>query len=445
MVQLFKPPKNKTTKKNQQKKLVVTSLNHEGVGVARDNNKVAFIEGALTNETVLATLVQQKAKYERLITNKVLIKSPFRTTPFCTHFEQCGGCQLQHLQLPQQLIEKQQAVTQLFKKFAKIEQLNWQAPIESSSTNYRRSARIAVFYQQQQQKFLLGFRQQGAKKIINIEQCAVLEKRYSTVFTVFRTLLPQLKNGQAITHIQLYGVNHAFVIIRHISALPASDIELLMAACEQHSWKLVLEGETGDFHFIDNKEDSLPSYQLNQQQLTFAFTFANFIQVNDHVNQQMITQALDWLALSKNETVLDLFCGIGNFSLAMAQYAKQVNGVEGGQSSVNMATLNATNNAITNATFYCQDLTLTMSNALWYKQEYQVLVLDPSRTGALAILAQLPLKKFQRILYVSCDPVTLARDAELIINAGYKIEKIALMNMFPHTKHIETMALFTKS
>lgn len=448
MVKLFKVPKNtsknKVTHAKAAKQLIISSLNHEGVGVTREHNKVAFVEGALPNETVIANVLQTKAKYERLITTKILTESPYRLTPFCPHFSLCGGCQLQHLQLGQQLIEKQTAVSQLFKKFAKIVDLNWQNPIESPALNYRRSARIAVFYQQQQNKFQLGFRQQGAKKIIDIEHCLVLEKCYEAIFSVFRQLLPSLKNGKAITHLQLCSVNHAFVIVRHIKPLPTVDIEKLTLACQQNNWKLVLEAETGEFSFIDKKKKSLPSYQLTQQQLTFSFTFTNFIQVNDNVNQQMITQALEWLALSNQEKVLDLFCGIGNFSLAMAQQAEKVVGIEGVAASVEGASLNAKSNQIENAEFYCQDLTQEMKKSPWYRQNYDVLVLDPSRMGALAILQQLSLKRFKRILYVSCDPVTLARDTQVIIESGFMLDKISLMNMFPHTKHIETMALFIK-
>lgn len=442
MVTFFKPAKTKATKAKLQKKLIINSLSHEGIGIAREGNKVCFVQGALPNETVLATTTQQKSSYERLVTNKVITTSPFRIEPFCPHFELCGGCQLQHLQLSQQLVEKQKAVAQLFDKFSQLNSLNWQPPIESSESHYRRSARIAIFYQPQTQTFQLGFRQQGAKTIINIDQCLVLEQCYQAIFTVFRQLLPQLKNGRAITHIQLCSVNHAFVIVRHIKSLPGEDIELLVNACEQNQWKLVLEGESAEFVFID--KDSMPSYQLNQQKLNFAFNFNNFIQVNDSVNQLMITQALDWLALTDDEYVLDLFCGIGNFSLALAQVAKHVIGVEGVKASVNVANQNALLNNIVNASFYCQDLTENMSNTDWYKQPFDVLVLDPSRAGAFDILQELSLKRFKRILYISCDPVTLARDTKLIINAGFNLDKIALMNMFPHTKHIETMALFIK-
>ncbi|GAA5136423.1 23S rRNA (uracil(1939)-C(5))-methyltransferase RlmD [Thalassotalea piscium] len=445
MVTLFKPPKNKAKKQQPQQRLTIESLNHEGVGVARINNKVCFVEGALTGETVLASVVQKKSTFERFSTDKILTASPSRIAPFCQHYDLCGGCQLQHLAIEEQLIEKQKAVSQLFKKFANMVTLNWQPAIESDSLHYRRSARIAVYYSPQHQSFQLGFRQKSAKRIINIEKCLVLDTSYIAIFSVFRQLLPKLKNGRAITHIQLCSVNYAFVILRHIKPLSSTDLDKIQKACTENNWKLVLEGETGKFKFLGDHNDNLPNYQLTKQQLSFAFKFNNFIQVNDSVNQKMITQALDWLALSAHESVLDLFCGIGNFSLAMASQAKKVIGVEGVEASVAMAKINAKANNSNNTEFYCQDLSQALAEAAWFKQTYDVLVLDPSRIGAFSVLTQLTLKKVNRILYISCDPVTLARDTTLIADAGFSLDKIALMNMFPHTKHIETMALFVKA
>ncbi|MDP5212508.1 23S rRNA (uracil(1939)-C(5))-methyltransferase RlmD [Pseudoalteromonas tunicata] len=439
MAQFFKPQKATQTKTKRE--ITIDSLDHEGVGVSRENNKVCFVEGALTGETVLAQPQQSKAKFERLTTVKVLNASAHRVKPFCVHFSQCGGCSLQHLELSQQLVEKQHAVTQLFNKFAKIDQLNWQPAIESAPLHYRRSARIAVFYDKVKRSFNVGFRQKGSKKIVDISQCDVLDIRYQAVFREFSSLLPQLKNGQAITHLQLCGVEHAYLVVRHIAPLAASDIAAIKRVCLTHQWLLVLQGQAGE---VELNDLAPPSYQLSEQSLRFEFGLDNFIQVNAVVNQQMLSQAINWLALDKNEKVLDLFCGIGNFSLVMATNALAVVGVEGVESSVQMAKHNSALNQLSNTQFYCQDLSQDMASQAWFSEHYDVLVLDPSRTGAFEILQQLKLKRFKRILYVSCDPVTLARDSQLITQAGFTLDKIALMNMFPHTGHIETMVLFVK-
>ncbi|MGB0860506.1 MAG: 23S rRNA (uracil(1939)-C(5))-methyltransferase RlmD, partial [Pseudoalteromonas spongiae] len=190
--------------------------------------------------------------------------------------------------------------------------------------------------------------------------------------------------------------------------------------------------------------DELPYYQLDDYQLTLFFGFDNFIQVNAEVNQAMIKQALTWLNLTKQDNVLDLFCGVGNFTLPLATQSNSVVGVEGVASAIELAKRNAAHNQLNNIDFYCQDLTENIKSQDWFNREYSVLLLDPSRMGAFDILTQLKLKRFSRILYVACDPVTMARDSKLLINAGFKVSKISLMNMFPNTSHIETMALFEK-
>ncbi|PAJ75179.1 23S rRNA (uracil(1939)-C(5))-methyltransferase [Pseudoalteromonas sp. NBT06-2] len=456
MALFFKPQKKTVVKRKQQ--LTIDTLNHEGIGITRVNKKVGFVEGALPGETVLATLTQSKAKFERYTVNKVITPSPYRVQPFCVHYNVCGGCQLQHLATEQQLAEKQKAVNSLFEKFlgdAKID-LNWQSVINSQPLSYRRTARIAVFYDKNKKEYLFGYRQKGSKKIININSCQVLESCFNNIFDVFHPLLARLKTGQSITHLQLYKTEVlALIIIRHIKPLSEKDINLIALEADKNGWKIVFEGETGQYKFTDknaaiqavinNKSTYILHYFINEFDIKFNFSFDNFIQVNHKVNRAMLKQAIDWLNLKNDEKILDLFCGIGNFSLPMAQRVNKVIGIEGVSSSVEMAKFNAQNNQIENAKFFCQDLNEPMAKSSWFNEEYDVLVLDPSRAGAFDILSQLKLKHFSRILYVSCDPVTLARDSKLIVDAGFNISKTGLMNMFPHTGHVETMALFAKS
>jgi len=455
MAQFFKPQKKAVVKGKQQ--LTIDTLNHEGVGITRVNKKVGFVEGALPGETVLATSTQSKAKFERFTVNKVITPSESRVEPFCVHYNVCGGCQLQHLAAEHQLVEKQKAVNSLFQKFlgdSKTD-FNWQSAIDSQPLTYRRTARIAVFYDKNKKEYLFGYRQKGSKKIININSCQVLESCFSRIFEVFHPVLAKLKTGQSITHLQLYKTeDQALIIIRHIRPLSEKDINLIALEASENGWEIVFEGETGQYEFhdknvttqavINHKNTDLLHYYINEFNLKFNFSFDNFIQVNHKVNGLMLKQAIDWLNLKSDEKILDLFCGIGNFSLPMAQRVSKVVGIEGVASSVEMAKFNAQNNQIENAQFFCQDLNDSMAKAKWFNEEYDVLVLDPSRAGAYDILSQLKLKRFSRILYVSCDPVTLARDSKLIVDAGFNINKTGLMNMFPHTGHVETMALFTK-
>ncbi|NMM40937.1 23S rRNA (uracil(1939)-C(5))-methyltransferase RlmD [Pseudoalteromonas arctica] len=440
MAQFFQAKKK--TLSGQLLTLVISGMDHQGRGIAKHNNKVCFVSGTLTGETVKVKLTEDKARYSTAKTIKVEQASEARVEPFCEHYQQCGGCQLQHLQLDQQLVEKQVAVSQLFSKFAKLDAMNWQAPLLSAPTQYRRSARLAVMFDKTAKKMRVGYRAQGSKQIISVRHCAVLSNDFADVFSVFDELLNQYTELRSVSHIQLCQADaQNFVVIRHTKTISDKLKSIIDQLGLSQQWQVIWQGETQK---INHEHLAMPFYQLPELGLKFEFGLENFIQVNAQVNQAMLSQAVDWLSLKGGEQVLDLFCGIGNFTLALANHAKSVIGVEGVASAVAMAAQNAQTNQIANAQFHCFDLTQTMQQAPWFSKELNVLVLDPSRTGALAILEQLPLEQFKTILYVSCDPVTLARDSEIITRAAFLLEKIGLMNMFPHTGHIETMALFQR-
>ena len=440
MAQIFKAKK----KPVQQKTVIldITQMDHQGRGIAKYNNKVCFVSGALVNEQVKATLIEDKARYSSAVTQKVINASEARVNPFCQHFGQCGGCQLQHQDAEQQVIEKQRAVQQLFAKFAKQTNLNWQTPLMSKPTHYRRSARIAVMYDKTAKKMRVGYRASGSKNIVSIKQCDVLSEAFTDIFTLFEDLINQHKSLHCISHLQLCQSDGGiFVVIRHTKVIADETKRLVEQACIPYHYSLVWQSESA---VIEHSHLPTPYYYIEEFDLKFKFGLDNFIQVNAQVNQAMLKQSVDWLDLNGSENILDLFCGIGNFSLVMAKQAKSVIGVEGVTSAVAMATQNAHTNSISNAHFHCFDLTQTIKNAPWFNKDLNVLVLDPSRTGAMAVLEQLPLKQFKTILYVSCDPVTLARDSAIILQADFELNKVGLMNMFPHTGHIETMALFQR-
>jgi 23S rRNA (uracil1939-C5)-methyltransferase len=439
MAQIFKAKKKPL--KQQSLVLDITAMDHHGRGVAK-HNKVCFVTGALPNEQVKATLIADKARYSEAVTQTVLQPSEWRTPAICEHYGTCGGCQLQHLAANQQVVEKQRAVTKLFEKFAKLTALNWQAPLLSDPSYYRRSARLAVMFDKAAKKMRVGYRASGSKRIISINQCPVLSKVFTKVFTVFDHLVNQHKALHSISHLQLCAADaENYIVVRHTKVIPDAIKQLVEHSAALQHWQIIWQSDSA---VIDHGHLAMPFYQLEQLGLKFEFGLNNFIQVNADVNQAMLKQALNWLQLNGDETLLDLFCGIGNFSLVLAKQAKTVIGVEGVASAVAMATQNAHTNSITNAQFHCFDLTSNIAAAPWFTKNIDVLVLDPSRTGALAVLEQLPLKQFKTILYVSCDPVTLARDSAIISQAGFELNKIGLMDMFPHTGHIETMALFQR-
>ncbi|RJE77295.1 23S rRNA (uracil(1939)-C(5))-methyltransferase [Pseudoalteromonas sp. MSK9-3] len=436
MAQIFRAKKRVVDK--QAIEVKIHSLDHQGRGVASYQGKVCFVDGALANEQIKAQITHNKAKFFEAKMLKVITPSDERVIPFCQHNDVCGGCQMQHLALSAQLQHKQQAVDKLFSKFTQQTALNWQAAIESDSTHYRRSARIASFYDKTAQSLKLGFRGFRSKKIVEIVECQVLSSHFHDVFIQLRQLLNSRSGFRSITHIQLCDAdNGQFVLLRHTKAISDSDKSYLAEQSKALGWHLIWDDGAGHSELA-----VLPHYRVGD--VRFEFTLDNFVQVNAPVNAAMLAQASDWLTLSEGDIVLDLFCGIGNFSLLFAKQATSVIGVEGSASSVAMAIQNAHTNQIENAEFHCFDLTQDMTQANWFNTQAKVLVLDPSRTGAFEILKQMPLAQFNKVLYVSCDPVTLARDSKLLLDAGFSLVKIGLMNMFPHTGHIETMVLFQR-
>ncbi|MBD1582956.1 23S rRNA (uracil(1939)-C(5))-methyltransferase RlmD [Pseudoalteromonas sp. S16_S37] len=434
MAQFFKA--KATSSKGKNLELAIESIDHQGRGVAKHQGKVCFVDGALAGERVKAQIQQEKAKLTIAKTVKVITPSEQRTAAFCQDYQRCGGCQLQHLNHKNQLEHKHKALDALFSKFSKVTTLPWQLPIESEPTHYRRAARIACIFDTSSQQLKLGFRGAKSKQIIEIKQCDVLTLPFADTFARLREALNTHKAYSSISHIQLCDAdNGQYVLLRHTKNIAQNFKDELAEALEDYQ----LLWDDGSENVVYPR---LPSYQAAQ--LHFEFKLDNFVQVNRAVNESMLLQASNWLELSAQDKVLDLFCGIGNFSLLMAKQANEVIGVEGSQSSVAMAKQNAHTNQLTNARFYCFDLTQSLAQANWFEASLNVLLLDPSRTGAYDILKQLPLMQFEKVLYVSCDPVTLARDSALLIEAGFELDKIGLMNMFPHTGHIETMALFQR-
>ncbi|MEH6593920.1 MAG: 23S rRNA (uracil(1939)-C(5))-methyltransferase RlmD [Colwellia polaris] len=437
MANFFKAsPKKVTAQPNLT--LKVSHLDHQGCGVAFHNKKPVFIDGVLVNETVEVKVFEQKSKFAKAKLLKVVSASDDRTEVKCRHFFQCGGCNLQHMVYQQQLVYKQDKITQLFSRQALEQNLPWQAPIVSEPWHYRRKARIGVQYNKRGEP-IIGFRQRESNHLTEIKSCAVLVNDFDHVFAELKKTLPKLSGKNAVGHIEVISANVNVVVIRQLVNITAADRKVWTHFASNNQWQV---------YFDDGKsispllEDLALNYALTDT-LNIGFTVQDFIQINHHVNQKMIAQAQAWLALNENDVVLDLFCGLGNFSLPIAQQVKRVVGIEGVSTMVDKAEENALKNGITNCRFYQADLNSDWQQHAWVKEKYTKVLLDPARAGAYEALVQLLTFKVETVLYVSCDPASLARDAKLLIEHGYKIEKIALMDMFSQTKHVETMVMFS--
>jgi 23S rRNA (uracil1939-C5)-methyltransferase len=444
MAQFFKA-KKPVGKSNRVIDINIEQFNHDGQGIGYTDNKICFVQGALPGERVKATVVEDKAKLLKARCNKVIEASEHRIKPECQHFEQCGGCQMQYANRDYQLQLKRQAVSDLFKRFSNIDSLPWQESLTANPWHYRRAARIGVWYDSKKLQFTVGFRQQNSKFLTPIKYCAVLDEAFKNLFSAFAQILEKLKVGRYITHLEVLKADNAnAVVIRHTQAMPKADKAKLAALGQENDWLMVSEFEKGEFECLGS--DPLPQlhYVLPDFGSKLTFRIGDFIQINADINQQMVKQAQQWLALEKTDNLLDLFCGIGNFSLPLARMCASVTGIEGVDAMVTQATDNGVLNELDNVEFYQADLSADWSKAKprWLQQAYNKVLLDPARAGAGEILTQLGALKPQKILYVSCEPLTLARDSSVLTDAGYQITKIALMDMFSQTRHVEVMALF---
>ncbi len=419
--------------------LDIDRLDFNGCGIGRYKNKPVFITGALVNEQVSVKVFEQKSKYFRAKLLDVVRPSESRVVAQCAHFKVCGGCDLQHLAFSQHLNFKQHNVTELFARHDITQVLPWQKPIIGSPWQYRRKARIGVQYNKQGHA-TVGFRRKATNDLCEIKNCPVLVESLSDIFTLLRQLLNKLTTTQAIGHIEVIATEQVTLIVRQLKKFTSQEQQHWLDTANKNQWQVIFD--EGDK--LTSLNTIKPLVYPITEQINITFEPKDFIQINHDVNVQMVEQALDWLALNSTDHVLDLFCGLGNFSLPMAKQVAQVTGVEGIQSMVDKATKNAQANAIDHCHFYQADLNDAWLDKAWAKQNYHCVLLDPARAGAFVATQQLITLNIAKVLYVSCDPATLARDSKLYLEAGYIMEKIALMDMFSQTKHIETMVLFSR-
>ncbi|MCO4799062.1 MAG: 23S rRNA (uracil(1939)-C(5))-methyltransferase RlmD [Colwelliaceae bacterium] len=447
MVNYFKATP-KTQKLGQQHTIKIKRLDFNGCGVGIHQQKNIFIDGTLPNETVVSKIIEQKSKYFRGKLIEVVIPNEQRVVAACQHFLICGGCDLQHLNPKEHLPFKQQKVTELFQrngifnsstsKSNEVE-LPWQKPINSEPWHYRRKARIGVQYNKAGNA-TIGFRQRSSNQLVAIKKCPVLVKPMDDIFKPLNALLPKLSGKNPIGHIEVIVTNVTSLIVRQLTKLSEQDKEHWLTFAQQQQCQIMIN----DGKSILPLTSCEPLEYPIDKSIKLQFSAADFIQVNHDVNTKMVAQAIDWLTLEKQDKVLDLFCGLGNFSLPIAAKVNSVTGVEGVDNMVVQAKENAASNNLSNSHFYQADLNSNWQSYPWSKEKYNKVLIDPARAGAYQAIEQLVKFNIKYLLYVSCDPTTLAKDGALLLNNGYKIEKISLIDMFSQTKHIETMVLFVR-
>ncbi|MGE3320465.1 MAG: 23S rRNA (uracil(1939)-C(5))-methyltransferase RlmD [Candidatus Berkiella sp.] len=427
----------------------VTGLSHDGRGVARVNDKVVFVFGALPGETVRAQLTKSHSRFLEATTVEVLEPSKSRVKPACEHFASCGGCSLQHMGSSEQVTQKQAWLAEQLLHQGKVTPESWLPPLLAEPLGYRQKARLAVRYVPQKQSLLVGFREQGNNKIAIIESCQTLDKRVGHNIRPLRDMIDSLVAREAIAQIEVASSqDEVALIFRHLQPLGDSDLQKLIHFCQTQHFSLYLQPDNyQSVHKVwpaDGKE--YLTYTLASQQLTFAFHPTDFTQVNEQMNQKMINQALALLEPKSDDHILDLFCGLGNFSLPFAQRAAKVVGVEGSVQAVTRAKENAKRNGLTNTEFYTYNLEEDVKSQAFAKDPYHKIILDPPRSGAQKIAEDMAHFAPKQILYVSCNSATFVRDAAILVHQhGYKLASVGVMDMFPQTAHIETMGLFVSA
>jgi len=425
---------------------VIDSLSHDGRGVARVNDKVTFIHGALPGERVRFRYTAVRRNRDEGEVVEVLESSPQRVEPRCPHFGLCGGCSLQHLDPAAQIEYKQQTLLEAFTHLGKVEPEEILPPLVNPSPwGYRRKARLGVKHVPKKGRVLVGFRERGSNFIATLEQCEVLHPKVGHALLDLSALIGSLSIPHRIAQIEVaMDDERCVLILRNLEPLTEEDHEKLRRFGREHDFIFYLQpGGPETVTSLDEPADL--HYRLPDFGLEIHFEPSDFTQVNTGINRQMVARAVELLETGPEERVLDLFCGVGNFTLPLATRAGEVTGVEGDAGLVARARANAERNVLENVRFHVANLYEPLDHEPWLKEQFHKALLDPPRSGALEVLEHLPRMGVERIVYVSCYPGTLARDAgELVHRHGYRLVSAGVMDMFPHTAHVESIALFVK-
>lgn len=424
----------------------IEGLTHEGRGLAHVDGKAIFIDNALAGERLRFRYTRVQRRFDEGMAVEILRASPERVEPRCQHFGICGGCSLQHQDAAAQIRMKQETLADVFTRIGKVTPDAWLDPLVAGHWGYRRKARLGVKYVIKKGRVLVGFRERGTPYLADLTRCEVLHPVVGERLQILAEAVGRLSIRDQVPQIEMaVGEDRCVLVFRVMGSPSPADLDVLQELATDHGYNVYLqEGGVETIRPLPGQEVVL-HFDLPRYDVRLEFEPTDFTQVNLELNRLMVDQALDLLDPQPHERVLDLFCGLGNFSLPLARRAAEVTGVEADAGLVARAAANAQRNGITNARFETADLYGELAGLLWLTGTYQKALLDPPRSGALEILDRLPRLGVRRICYVSCYPSTLARDADRLVNGlGYRMVKAGVMDMFPHTAHVESMAVFER-
>jgi 23S rRNA (uracil1939-C5)-methyltransferase len=425
----------------------IVSLDHDGRGVARIDGKTVFVPGALPGETVLLQRRRRRRRHDEAELLEVLQPAPDRVAPRCRHFGSCGGCSLQHLSHDAQLAAKGRIVADELARIGGVEPERWLPPLSGPDWAYRRRARLGCKFVDRKGRVLVGFRERGSPYIAELERCEILSAPVGGLIDKLATLVGTLEIRRRVAQIEVAVADDATaLVLRVLDNPPDTDLGRLRDFAAAESVEIYLQ--RGGLETVTPLSPPATPLRYALPGLPAGIEFAptDFIQVNGELNRAMIARAIELLEPRAGDRLLDLFCGLGNFSLPLAGHVAAVTGIEGDAALVARAARNAERNGVTNARFYAANLALPSADAPWAQQAWDLVLLDPPRAGAREVLPVVTASRPRRIVYVSCHPGTLARDAGILVGQhGYRLKAAGIMNMFPHTSHVEAITLFETS
>lgn len=440
MVQFYSPKKRSVKKQATTLEVTASALDANGQGIAHAEGKTIFIKGLLPDETAKIRLTEEKRQFAKGEVVKRLTTSSQRIVPHCRYYERCGGCQQQHVPIALQRTTKASVLSHLIKRETNVV-ISAEPVIAGEEYGYRRRARLGLRYHSEH-GLVMGFRQERSNDLVMIKECPVLKPQLNDLLSPLWNCLKQLSAVRDLGHVEMVlADNGPLIILRHLSPLSDDDKQSLRAFSQYNQVTIYLAGNNDEIARLTTTQWE-PFYQIEGLSLQFAPT--DFIQVNDEINPKMVTQAMEWLALSPADRVLDLFCGMGNFTLPIAKRVSEVVGVEGVPALVAMAKKNAELNQLNNAHFWHADLSADFSMMPWAKEGFNKVLLDPARAGAAQVMSHIVRLSAEKIVYVSCNPTTLARDSKVLLDSGYQLTSLKMLDMFPQTGHLESMALFSR-
>jgi 23S rRNA (uracil1939-C5)-methyltransferase len=432
-------------------KVTIESLDQEGRGIARSEGKVIFIEGALTGERVSYSSYRKKPSFELAQVTQIFKSSSMRVQPKCAHFGVCGGCSMQHLDARAQVAVKQRILEDSLWHIGKVRAETLQRPIYGQAWGYRERARLSVRHVIKKGKTLVGFHEKRSSFVADMQHCEILVPKIAALIPLLSELIDGLSIRDRLPQIEVAVGEHVDVLVLRVMDTPSSEDEAaLRTFADRHGIQFWLQTGGYDtiapFHPLD-----APSldYSLPEFGITMPFAPSEFTQVNSALNRVMISRAMRLLDPQPGERIADFFCGLGNFTLPIARSGAQVLGIEGSETLVARAKQNAELNGLAgNAKFAAMNLFAITEAGFTGLGQFDKLLIDPPRDGALELVRSIVVgngeRAPQRIVYVSCNPATLARDAAELVQRGYMLKSAGVMNMFPHTSHVESIALFVK-